>query len=170
MLVTVAMTAVNRGLVLRMLGKREKGIAAHDDVLSRYGQAAEPGTLPRSSTTAVELPDLVRLQGTPQDLIMILPPWARRSPEVAHRIVAPSRLILLGCQRSNVAVLAIDTAHCVERWARRAPDAGSRSLLDRLEPPSGVEDRLPLLVYEATRQELFARNIHSKTVPTMLPG
>jgi hypothetical protein len=36
-------------------------------------------------------------------------------------------------------------------------------LLDRLEPPSRVEDRLPLLVYEAGRLEFFARNILSET-------
>ncbi len=58
---------------------------------------------------------------------------------------------LLGHERGDVAVLAIDTAHSVKLRTRCAPDAGRRPLLDRLQATSG--------------ERYFER-----PVSTMLPG
>src|SRR5260370_19312623 len=53
---------------------------------------------------------------------------------------------LLGHERGDVAVLAIDPAHSVKLRTRCAPDAGRLPLLDRLQALRRVEDRLPVLV------------------------
>src|SRR5713101_2370050 len=64
---------------------------------------------------------------------------------------------LLGHERGDVAVLAIDTAHAVKLRTRCAPDAGRRPLLDRLQALRRVEDRLPVLVNNAHRAKDLRR-------------
>src|SRR5690349_340137 len=51
---------------------------------------------------------------------------------------------LLGHERGDVAVLAIDPANTVKLRTRCAPDAGRCPLLDRLQAFLRVEDRLPV--------------------------
>src|SRR2546425_9946417 len=41
--------------------------------------------------------------------------------------------VILGHRPGHIAVLTVDAAHAVELRARRAPHAGCRALLDRLE-------------------------------------
>src|SRR5260221_2837523 len=70
---------------------------------------------------------------------------------------------LLGHERGDVAVLAIDTAHAVKLRARCAPDAGRRPLLDRLQALRRVEDRLPVLVNNTRRAKDLRREILRET-------
>src|SRR5258707_5969387 len=70
---------------------------------------------------------------------------------------------LLGHERGDVAVLAIDTAHAVKLRTRCAPDAGRRPLLDRLQAFRRVKDRLPVLVNNARRAKYLRREILRET-------
>src|SRR5260370_19209729 len=70
---------------------------------------------------------------------------------------------LLGHERGDVAVLAIDTAHSVKLRTRCAPDARRRPLLDRLQTRRRVEDRLPVLVNNTRRPSNLRREILPET-------
>src|SRR2546428_9669072 len=66
---------------------------------------------------------------------------------------------LLGHERGDVAVLAIDTAHCVKLRTRCAPDASRRPLLDRLQALRRAEERLAVLVNNARCAKYLRREI-----------
>ena len=81
--------------------------------------------------------------------------------------IAAFSLMLLGHQRGDVAVLAIDTAQSVELRAGCAPDTSRRPLLDRFQVLCRIEDRLPVLVDRfkncGETQKLSERLVSAKT-------